>query len=109
MIAKSLYPLRHKRCSRVKTAILACSALCLSWYVGGYAQSGTEFSDSLASGGTGPQMTTVAPGRFNMGCVSGLRCIDNLPVHEVNIEQSFALFVYETTIPVNSMRSLLLP
>jgi len=43
-------------------------------------------------------MVTVAPGRFNMRCVSGLRCRDNLPVHEVNIEQSFALSVYEIAV-----------
>ena len=38
-----------------------------------------------------PEMVVVPPGRFRMGCVSGIRCFDShLPVHEVSVP-SFAL------------------
>ena len=63
-----------------------------------YGQAGVEFSDELASGGTGPLMITIAPGQFRMGCVSGFRCRDNTPVRAVNIERPFALSVYEITV-----------
>ncbi len=36
-------------------------------------------------------------GRFQMGCVSGVRCLFNEPVHEVVIKRPFAMSVYEIT------------
>ena len=68
-------------------------------FVGGavHAQHGTNFSDSLTSGGAGPLMVTIEPGHFRMGCVSGFRCKDNRPVHVVSIERPFSLSVHEIT------------
>ena len=44
-----------------------------------------------------PEIVVVPPGRFRMGCVSGIRCFDShLPVHEVSVP-SFALSKYEVT------------
>ena len=83
--------------ARTTKAGLVAGALWTLWSAGGYGQAGAEFSDELASGGTGPLMITIAPGHFSMGCVSGFRCRDNTPVREVNIERPFALSVYEVT------------
>ena len=59
----------------------------------------TEFSDPLASGGAGPVMVRISPGSFRMGCVSGRRCFSNeLPVLEVNVEQSYAISKHEVTV-----------
>ena len=70
---------------------------------------GVEFSDEIKSGGRGPAMIAIAPGRFLMGCVSGILCSDeawippreratsSTPVHEVNIERPYALSVHEIT------------
>ena len=69
----------------------------LCWTLIASAQEGARFSDPLRSGGHGPSMVTIAPGEFQMGCVSGLLCDDNLPVHTVKLERSFALSVYEIT------------
>lgn len=56
------------------------------------------FSDELKSGGKGPLMAPIdGGGRFQMGCVSRVRCLFNQPVHEVVIERPFALSVYEIT------------
>ena len=71
--------------------------LCLLAGAFARAQGGAQFADSLSSGGSGPAMVTVSPGRFRMGCVSGLFCDNNLPVHEVVIERPFAMSVYEIT------------
>lgn len=60
-------------------------------------QASVHFSDTLASGGSGPLMTTLAPGQFRMGCVSGILCRYNTPVHEVAIQRPFAISVYEVT------------
>ena len=59
--------------------------------------SGT-FSDTLASGGTGPLMVVVPAGSFRMGCLNdGGGCyISQRPVHTVNIA-SFAISRYEVT------------
>ena len=54
------------------------------------------FSDPLKSGGSGPLMIGVNGGRFRMGCVSGVVCVDNEPVREVSITP-FALSVFEIT------------
>ena len=35
---------------------------------------GQSFSDTLSSGGQGPEMVVIPPGRFRMGCVSGQGC-----------------------------------
>ena len=59
---------------------------------------GGTFTDALASGGAGPELVVIPPGRFMMGCVSGLDCDpDEKPVHEVRIPQRFALAKYEVT------------
>ena len=56
------------------------------------------FSDELKSGGEGPLMVRIdGGGRFKMGCVSGVRCLFNEPVHESLISRPFALSVYEVT------------
>ena len=61
-------------------------------------QPGQSFSDTLNSGGQGPEMVVIPAGRFRMGCVSGLACIDDeLPVHDVTIPQAFAVSKYEVT------------
>ena len=62
------------------------------------AQPGQSFSDTLTSGGRGPEMVVIPPGRFRMGCVSGQECWDNeFPVHDVTIPQAFAVSKYEVT------------
>ena len=59
---------------------------------------GQTFSDALRSGGQGPEMVVVPAGSFMMGCVSGRGCYDDeQPVHQVTIEQPFAVGVYEVT------------
>ena len=64
----------------------------LQWRVG------QTFSDTLRSGGQGPEMVVVPTGSFQMGCVSGRDCEDDeQPVHQVTIEQPFAVGVYEVT------------
>ena len=61
-------------------------------------QPGETFSDTLSSGGQGPEMVVIPAGRFRMGCVSGQDCGDDeLPVHEVMIPQAFAVSKYEVT------------
>ncbi len=76
-------------------------AVCLSgllfWPLLLSGQVGVQFSDKLRSGGQGPVMVTLEPGEFRMGCVSGVLCVENLPVHTVTLEQPFALSVYEVT------------
>ena len=62
------------------------------------AQPGQSFSDTLSSGGRGPEMVVIPAGRFRMGCVSGLDCFDReLPVHNVTIPRAFAVSKYEVT------------
>ncbi len=57
------------------------------------------FTDPLASGGVGPSMVIVPPGRFRMGCVSGARCFNNeLPLLDVEIATRFALSKHEITL-----------
>ena len=60
-------------------------------------QPGVTFRDALRSGGTGPEMVVVPAGSFRMGCVSGLECWDNEPVHQVTLPQPFAVGKYEVT------------
>ncbi len=43
-------------------------------------------------------MVTIEPGEFQMGCLSGVLCRDNLPVHTVALAKPFALSVYEITL-----------
>lgn len=63
------------------------------------AQPGQSFSDTLSSGGRGPEMVVIPSGRFRMGCVSGQDCYENeSPVHDVTISQAFAVSKYEVTI-----------
>ena len=55
-------------------------------------QAGDTFSDTVRSGGQGPEMVVIPAGTFLMGCVSGQDCSsDELPVHEVTIPQAFAV------------------
>ena len=59
---------------------------------------GGAFRDALRSGGDSPEMVVIPAGRFRMGCVSGLDCLDDeKPVHEVSIPQAFALSKREVT------------
>ena len=59
---------------------------------------GDTFSEPLSSGGAGPEMVVVSEGRFQMGCVSGVRCFDHeTPVHQVTISTPFAISKYEVT------------
>ena len=59
---------------------------------------GEAFSDALSSGGQGPEMVVIPPGRFRMGCVSGRDCLDyEYPAHDVTIPQAFAVSKYEVT------------
>ena len=59
---------------------------------------GETFSDALNSGGDGPEMVVIPPGRFSMGCVSGRNCYDDeLPVHDVTMPAAFAVSRYEVT------------
>ena len=59
---------------------------------------GTKFQDPLADGGWGPEMATVPPGAFLMGCVSGVGCRSaERPVREVRLARPFALSVRELT------------
>ena len=60
---------------------------------------GEVFRDSLSSGGMGPEMVVVPAGSFRMGCsASEARCRgDELPAHEVEIEQPFAVSTHEVT------------
>ena len=56
------------------------------------------FSDELKSGGQGPLMIPIdGMRRFKMGCVTGIRCLFNEPVHEVTIQRPFAMSAYEIT------------
>ena len=87
---------------------VSCLFLCQLVYgqTGGKEQ-GVVFSDELESGGRGPAMKTIAPGRFLMGCVSGILCSDetwvhrdvtgSTPAHEVNVVRPYALSVHEIT------------
>ncbi len=62
-------------------------------------QPGGTFSDTLSSGGPGPEMVVIPAGTFHMGCVSGVECRDNeLPVREVTIPHSFAVSKYVVTL-----------
>ena len=59
---------------------------------------GSIFYDSLSTGGEGPKMVVIPAGRFLMGCVSGIHCVDSeKPVHEVSFAKPFALSMYEIT------------
>ena len=59
---------------------------------------GETFSDALNSGGDGPEMVVIPPGRFRMGCVSGRNCDDDeFPVHDVTMPEAFAASRYEVT------------
>ena len=61
-------------------------------------QPGETFSDTLSSGGQGPEMVVIPAGRFRMGCLSGQECFDiEFPVHDVTIPQAFAVSKYEVT------------
>ena len=59
---------------------------------------GTRFQDPLADGGWGPEMASIPPGAFLMGCISGVGCRNaERPVREVRLAQPFALSVRELT------------
>ena len=61
-------------------------------------RAGQTFADVQSSGGQGPEMVVIPAGRFRMGCVSGLECVDwEHPVHDVTIPQAFAVSKYEVT------------
>ena len=58
----------------------------------------STFADDLKSGGKGPLMVGIDPGNFRMGCVSGFRCGDNVPVRDIAITRPFGMSVYEVTV-----------
>ena len=59
---------------------------------------GSIFRDRLSTGDEGPMMVVIPAGRFRMGCVSGIHCVDSeKPVHEVSFAKPFALSMYEVT------------
>ena len=88
--------------------LILCRAVCAQTDGG---ERGALFADTLRSGGRGPEMVAIAPGRFLMGCVSGILCSDeawappprvwgatrSTPVREVDIAQPYALSVHEIT------------
>ncbi len=60
---------------------------------------GDTFSDTLSSGGSGPEMVVIPSGTFRMGCLSVEGCSEyELPVREVTIEQPFAVSKYVVTL-----------
>lgn len=71
--------------------------VCMLVWAGTATAQDNPHRDLLASGGYGPLMIAVETGTFSMGCVSGVACRLNTPVHEVTIEQPFELSVYEVT------------
>lgn len=89
--------------SRLKTLVFAFSlaALGAGLTSEAYAESldpGENFADEFHDGGRGPEMVVVPAGSFRMGCVSGLGCEqEELPVHQVVIQNAFALARHEVT------------
>ena len=82
----------------VASASLATGTV-LTPVVHGAKEVGETFRDDLRSGGTGPEMVVIPAGSFQMGCVSGMACYDEEhPVHQVRIDQAFAVSKYEVTI-----------
>ena len=61
-------------------------------------QMGDTFTDTLRSGGEGPEMVVIPGGSFRMGCLSndGDCVSDEFPVHQVTVP-SFAMGKYEVT------------
>lgn len=58
---------------------------------------GDELADGLASGGTGPTMVMLSPGRIRLGCF-GTDCSDpEAPGRLVVFERAFAVSKYEVT------------
>ena len=61
-------------------------------------QPGATFSDTLSSGGQGPEMVVIPAGGLRMGCDLFLQCLDLVqPVHDVTIFPAFAVSKYEVT------------
>lgn len=54
--------------------------------------------DKLADGGLGPAMVPIPAGSFMMGDMQGYGSVDEKPVHEVKIKESFAIGVTEVTV-----------
>lgn len=62
-------------------------------------QAGARFSDALASGGRGPEMVVLPPGRYYMGCVSGMGCSNReRPIRAVSFGNPFAVSIHEVTM-----------
>ena len=59
---------------------------------------GQVFSDLLADGSRGPEMTVAPAGLLRMGCAAAVGCrLEELPVHEVRFARPFALSTREVT------------
>jgi len=58
---------------------------------------GSAFRDRLKSGGNGPEMVVIPAGSFQMGDLQGGGNKVELPVHSVQISNSFALSRFEVT------------
>ncbi len=58
----------------------------------------TVFRDRLSDGSEGPEMVVIPAGQFRMGCLRDCeKGPDELPVHTVKFEKSFAIGKYEVT------------
>ena len=56
------------------------------------------FSDALSSGGRGPEMAWIPPGRFQMGCAWSAACtMDGVPERDVEFTARFGISRHEVT------------
>ena len=56
------------------------------------------FADELHSGGKGPEMVLIPPGRFRVGCAYAADCdARGVPEHKVEFEAAFGLSKHEVT------------
>ena len=69
----------------------------LSTATGNRSSGEASFRDPLTTGGSGPEMVVVPAGTFSMGCMDDECNDDELPVHDVTIEESFAMSKFEVT------------
>ena len=85
---------------RAVVALAAVAGGALSASANGALAPGGVFRDALRSGGQGPEMVVIPPGRFRMGCDRGdrPRCYRHIrPAREVRFRAPFAMSQYEVT------------
>ncbi len=56
-----------------------------------------SFKDKMTGGPDGPEMVWIPAGKFLMGDIQGIGLKDEVPVHEVEIKQRFAIGKYSVT------------